>query len=305
MDRQLSKQDDDGYEIPLSPEITTQSSNEAEYENTKLNPAIEAESAYLQEDANGYLMVNATDAAERRNSNSGDSTSSGNRDSGVPSDGDEGLPLNPKNVNAAGGIICGDNDLSNFTQSKNAAPSANECNQNTVDNSVNNPNYELLENMTDGGFAPMSEFVPKTPNPWIPANNHTNEGCPFQNDFNNSSLARMKTQRKNPLQLTIDCSSSLCEDIEDNIFVTPESQRRKTANVKHLVGGDEIDELYDSPEQRRRCKRNERVTHDFDEITGHSVPRTYSEPDSGVGIEFGIDNTLYHRLGSFGCEGAD
>lgn len=304
MDRQLSKQDDDGYEIPLYPGITPQTGNETEYENTNPNPVTPAESAYLQEDGSGYLMVNATDAAARRNSNSGDSTSSGNRDSGVPSDGDEGLPLNPKNVTAAGGI-CGDGDISNFTQPTDAAPSAKECNQNnTIDNSVNNPNYELLENMTDGGFAPMSEFVPKTPDPWVPANNHSDDGHPFQNDSTNSSPARMKTQRKNPLHLTIDCSS-LCEDIEDNIFVTPESQRRGTANVKNLVGGDDIDELYDSPEQRRRGKHNERVTHDFDEITGHSVPRTYSEPDSGVGIEFGIDNTVYHRLGSFGCEGAD
>lgn len=36
-----------------------------------------------------------------------------------------------------------------------------------------------------------------------------------------------------------------------------------------------------------------------------SVMRTYSEPDSGVGIEVAVDNLLYHKLGTTAFNGAD
>ncbi|XP_077974626.1 receptor tyrosine-protein kinase erbB-4-like isoform X2 [Styela clava] len=320
--------DDDGYEVPMAGgqkpnnhyPITVDSRRlSTEYENIDISTGMPDVSRELEEDEHGYLAVNKTSLLpRRRDSHSGESTSSEKRDSGMQSEGDEEVPLKP---GAKNGKAAGDVGANVTNEGKNrgqvAAPFHPESSGTAADyfsnnatpergfnfnkpkanphHSVDNPNYELLENMTNGGFEPMSEFKPmvsrtNSQDPWSTNNN------PFP-DFLDDSV----TSKRNPMDINLNC-----DGLDDNIFVTPESRRRGTANVKALVGGGEdFDDIFITPETKRRNISNGEMPQDPDGMLGKSVPRTYSEPDSGVGIEMGIDNALYHRLGSSGWDASD
>lgn len=268
--RSIPSTDEAGYEIPLGNVNSSLRPPSPQYEN--LGHSDDFRNIRAGDDSQDDRRI----LSRSRGSQSGESTSSEKRDSGLQSEGEEEIPLKAKNLKPGGGDVAKPLSQSADTNHNYVKP------QSSVDNSVDNPGYELLENMTDGGFQPMSEFKPSV-------ESHTNPivqfRLPSQIEYPpvvilpNSPGRGRSSPAKNLLKLTINCESSGCdEDPDDDIFVTPESKRRYTTNVQN----------------NSRPENDEK-----------GVSRTYSEPDSGVGIEMAMDNILYHRLGSYGWEGSD